>query len=561
MSFDKHWAETPAPREQFLIISNSLDDMVEQGHVIRVINDLFDSLDWSQWEAAYHGRRGQPAIHPRYLAGAIFYGLMRKVRSSRALEEAACERLDFMWFLEGHRPDHSTFAGFRTKHGEALKALNRQISELIFASNEGALVSLIIDGTRLRADSNRHGARTGKALEKMITACQEELNTRLKQLEQGDAALESASAVQQQTLLEQLAQQETPEDAAELDEEVKALRTRLAQLDKARKTAEERDEVKRRGTGKKATPTRVPVTDPDSQLAPNKEGGYAPNYTPILAVDEATGGIVHGEVPQGSDEAGAVLPAVETARELGGTPKRVLADSSFATNDNFAELESQDIQSVMPTGLDARPQNPVNRPDLQTPVAEQRKDDIPKARSKFSQAAFIYDEEQDGYYCPQGEFLAKTGYCQGDDERAGYTTYRCPNQGACPWVDDCTKSQTGQRVIKRADNQASRERASHYMATDEGQAEYKKRAPAVEGAFGIIKHALGMRRFHLRGLEKVRAEWSWICGAFNLKKLLKQLAGSGENGQPGRNLSPNTPVTTRIQGQIRLSRAPMSLAA
>ncbi len=470
---------------------------------------------------------------------------MRKVRSSRALEEAAYERLDFMWLLEGHRPDHSTFAGFRTKHTEALKDLNRQISERIFASNEGALVALIIDGTRLRADSNRHGARTGKALEKMIAACQEELNVRLKLLEAGDAALESASVVQQQTLVEHLTQQETPVDATELDEEVKALRTRLAQLEKARKTAEERDEVKRRGNGKKLTPTRVPVTDPDSQLTPNKEGGYAPNYTPILAVDAATGAIVQGEVPEGSSEAGAVLPAVKAARELGGTPERVLADSGFASNDNFAELESQGIQSIMPTGLDARPQNPVNRSDLQTPVAEEKKDDIPKAHSKFSQAAFIYDEKQDGYYCPRGEFLAKTGYCQGGNERAGYTTYRCSNQGACPWVQDCTKSQSGQRVIKRAD----------------GQAEYKKRAPVVEGAFGIIKHALGIRRFHLRGLEKVRTEWSWICGAFNLKKLLKQLAGSGKKGQPGRNTSPNSPVATPIQTQIHPSRAPMYLAA
>jgi hypothetical protein len=48
MSFDKHWATTPAPRDQFVIISNSLDDLVGPDHVIRVINDLFDTLDWSR---------------------------------------------------------------------------------------------------------------------------------------------------------------------------------------------------------------------------------------------------------------------------------------------------------------------------------------------------------------------------------------------------------------------------------------------------------------------------------------------------------------------------------
>ena len=43
----------------------------------------------------------------------------------------------------------------------------------------------------------------------------------------------------------------------------------------------------------------------------------------------------------------------------------------------------------------------------------------------------------------------------------------------------------------------------------------------VEGVFGVIKHAMGVRRFLLRGLEKVRAEWTWVCTAFNLKKLLR----------------------------------------
>ena len=561
MSFDKKWAKPPAPREQFLIISSSLDDMVGEDHPIRVLNELFNRLDWTEWEAAYHGGRGQPAIHPRYLAGAILYGLLRKVHSSRELEDAAGIRLDFMWFLEGHRPDHSTFAAFRTKHKEALKALNRQISEIILSSNADALTSLIIDGTRLRANSDRHGARTAKGLEKMIAACQAELNARLEQLESGDAAEENPPPAPQQSLLEQLEELETPKDGAELDREVKALMARLAQLEKARQVAQERDEVKRRASGKNATATRVPVTDPDSQITPNKEGGFAPNYTPIAVVDEATGAIVADMVPEGSSEAEAVMPAIEAARELGGTPERILGDSSFATNENFAELKDQDIQAVMPTGLDPSAANPVNRPDLQAPVAEERKGDIPKVGKKFSQAAFVYDEERDGYYCPQGEFLPNTGHCQGDSENASYTAYRCPNQGSCPWVNDCTKAKSGQRIIKRADFQAIREEASLYMATEEGQAAYKKRAPVVEGTFGTIKHAMGIRRFLLRGLEKVRIEWSWICGAFNLKKLLARRANSAQNGQPSRYPSPNTPVTTLIQVQFRPPHLPRRLAA
>jgi transposase len=48
---------------------------------------------------------------------------------------------------------------------------------------------------------------------------------------------------------------------------------------------------------------------------------------------------------------------------------------------------------------------------------------------------------------------------------------------------------------------------------------YRLRKQIVEPVFGHIKHARGFRQFLLRGLVKVRAEWSLICTAHNLLKL------------------------------------------
>ena len=50
---------------------------------------------------------------------------------------------------------------------------------------------------------------------------------------------------------------------------------------------------------------------------------------------------------------------------------------------------------------------------------------------------------------------------------------------------------------------------------------YQKRAGMVEPVFGMIKETLGYRRFLLRGLQKVKAEWAIICTAFNLLKLYR----------------------------------------
>jgi transposase len=53
---------------------------------------------------------------------------------------------------------------------------------------------------------------------------------------------------------------------------------------------------------------------------------------------------------------------------------------------------------------------------------------------------------------------------------------------------------------------------------------YRLRKQVVEPVFGQIKQARGFRQFLLRGLDKVRAEWSLICTAHNLTKLARPRA-------------------------------------
>jgi len=50
---------------------------------------------------------------------------------------------------------------------------------------------------------------------------------------------------------------------------------------------------------------------------------------------------------------------------------------------------------------------------------------------------------------------------------------------------------------------------------------YRLRKSVVEPVFGQIKQARGFRQFLLRGLQKVRGEWSLICTVHNLLKLVK----------------------------------------
>jgi len=63
------------------------------------------------------------------------------------------------------------------------------------------------------------------------------------------------------------------------------------------------------------------------------------------------------------------------------------------------------------------------------------------------------------------------------------------------------------------------EAMAHKLKTPAGRALYALRKQTPEPVFGIIKSVLGFRQFSLRGLEKVRGEWSLVTMAWNLKRM------------------------------------------
>jgi transposase len=69
------------------------------------------------------------------------------------------------------------------------------------------------------------------------------------------------------------------------------------------------------------------------------------------------------------------------------------------------------------------------------------------------------------------------------------------------------------------------EAMAYRLRTQEGRTLYALRKHTPEPVFGIIKAALGFRQFLLRGLDKVRGEWSLVTMAYNLKRLFA-LAGT-----------------------------------
>ncbi len=66
-----------------------------------------------------------------------------------------------------------------------------------------------------------------------------------------------------------------------------------------------------------------------------------------------------------------------------------------------------------------------------------------------------------------------------------------------------------------------KDRMRRLLMTKKGKDIYGKRKQTVEPVLGQIKEIRGFRRFLLRGLEQVKAEWSIICMTHNLLKLYR----------------------------------------
>ena len=83
----EYWAKAPESRSQMVLFATKLDEVIAADHPVRLFDGILARLDWSLWEVGYDLKRGQPPIHPRVLASVLLWGLMTRIRSSRALDK------------------------------------------------------------------------------------------------------------------------------------------------------------------------------------------------------------------------------------------------------------------------------------------------------------------------------------------------------------------------------------------------------------------------------------------------------------------------------------------
>jgi len=509
-----YWAKAETARDQIALIPTTLSDRIPEDHSVRLFWELLGTYDWRPWESRYCGCHGQPAIHPRIVAGVLLYGLTQGIRSSRRLEWACGHAVDFMWLAEGRVIDHSTLCAFRQRFRDELKDLFRHLGRLAMVMGVVRLNCVAIDGTRVAAHSSRHGTRTAESIEAELA----KLDGRL------EAMLAEAEAVDRRESATLFGEDLTP--VTSVPKELACAQTRQAKLKKAL------DKLKARQASGSRQKT-VAMSDPEAPILPNKGGGFAPNHTPVTAVDGAHRFIVAEQVVGDEGEAKAFMPLLDETEAIHGqVPEKTLADSGFCTPGNLEVLADHPTEAYLaPSGerLEGRNQTPSSKPnvahrdDPRVPVPSNRHDALPRNKhNRLSKEAFLYDRESDCYWCPMGkplEFL-RLEQERRDGEWLERRLYSCSSCAGCPLRPSCTDRKRNRRIRSNGKNPL-REAMVKKVHSEAGREIYRQRQSVAESPFGVIKAVMGVRQFLVRGLQNVRTEWRWVCTAYNLRILVK----------------------------------------
>jgi transposase len=514
------WAVPPVARDQLALFETSLDEVIPEDHLVRVLDEILRALDWREFEAKYHGTLGARPVHPRVLASIILYGHLTRVRSSRQLEAALWCRVDFRWLAEGEPLDHSTISIFRKQFAELLLGINTQFGLLAHQMGVTTLTQFGFDGTRLRASN----ARSRKVAVDKLDELEQELQKTFAELEQQVA---NADALDEEQL-GGASLNRVPAELRKTENRLKAVRRAKAEIERVK-------------AAKEPVPERIPLTDPESRISPNKEGGFAPNYTPLSAVDLESGLILDGDVIQNTDEEQhlvASLEAIESRFAAAGLTQHVeslAADGLFVTGPNLEALAERKTTFYGP--IAAQPEI-VKRADGRMPIPTEQWPQLPMVvvrkgkagqpdQVQLAKEAFLYDAAENCYWCPQGQPLSHIGQTsettRGTERRVIRQRYRAEATAceSCPLRDKCLQAQGTQRTLSHDQYEEHRNALRERLTAESSSDQLTRRQSEGERPFAVVKQQMGIRQFLLRGHENVNKEWRWMTSSANTQVIIR----------------------------------------
>jgi transposase len=432
-----------------------------EGDLVCFLLDLVPQLDLGTIYARSEDQlRGAPPFDPRLMTCLWLYAYAVGVFSSRKLAQACERNLAFLALVGDDRPDFRTLSDFRKLHRDALADLFAQVLRLAHAAGLVQLGAWATDGSKFPGNASRHQAMSYGYLKKDEERLLAEIAELLEQQHQTDAAEDAALGTRRG------------------DELPAALRFREGRLAKIRE-AKQRLEKQAREAAEAERQRRAEAQE-QARQGQRHAGGRPAKPISEVPDDKAQTSFPDPELK--------ILPQSNKGWEYSGNAQGVVDDACQILVAWDVVIETNDKRQAVPMAQKA--------------LANLEAAGIARPRVAQGQVQKILSVEDTGYFSEKAvsglEALDRDPYIATERQKHHAAAAEAPPLPAAA---------------------PAQEKMRAKLQTERGRAVYGLRKGLVEPVFGQIKGARGFRRFSLRGLAKVRAEWRLVCLTHNLLKL------------------------------------------
>jgi transposase len=445
--------------EPRLFYQVSLDNFVPQEHLVRRLANVLD-FSWVRSQtASLYSHTGRPSIDPEVVAKLLLLGYLYNISSERQLMREVQVNLAYRWYLgydlDEEIPDHSILSKARRRFG--LEFFERLFEYILGCCQQAGLVrgeNVLMDSTVVEAN----------------------------------ASLDSLTTLRYRPIeyWEQLERQAEPES----DSDSSLVVTTQKDGTDDRLLGQKRPREQRTCDQKYST------TDPDASLYHRRGQDTRLAYKTHLLADEHKGVITAVATSSAAVDDTAMVPQlVEQHEHRLGTPKRMVGDHLYGSQDCLGYLQDRGIETVI----------------------RERKGG--NAHGGFSKDKFEYDHNLDVYRCPAGRILSR----RRTQKKDGKAFYSCqPGEcRECKLRDKCISSNApaAVRQVTRFDTPYV-ELAQAACDSSEGRHLLRRRQTCMEGLFGQGKSQHGLDRARLRKIVKMQIQGLLTAMVLNVKKLL-----------------------------------------
>jgi transposase len=348
------------------------------------LHHLLDhEIDLCEIESRYcNDEVGASAYEPRILLKIVLLAYAHGIVSSRGMEAACRDNVQFIALSGDSQPDHSTLATFVSSLGEAVAKVFTQV--LMICQRQGLIgrEMFAIDGVKL--PSNASKAKSGKRKDFMRQAAK---------MEQAVQAL----------LAKQRANDAAGSDARLAQRAQRQIERLRREANKIAEWLQQHPQERKSAKGKVRLSNR---TDNESaKMATGK--GVVQGYTGVAAVDEKHQVIVEAQAHGSGSEQELLELMLEPLSALRAPHTVLSADSGYHSKDNLEQLEAQGIEAFIPdNGYRKRdPRYQGQQQHKARPDALWDKRRKPNQPKRFRPAEFRVAEDLSHCICPAGKRL------------------------------------------------------------------------------------------------------------------------------------------------------------